>query len=212
MVASAGGYWSLEFISTCDACEFAQVAFGLRKWLGEAVRTLLFIRRINSWSDLNLRLLLGFSIQVHTLIHSLVLSHKESLAAPLLSLWGAALGAGSTRHGARPPPSRGARLPALLGVACGCPSQSCARCLPATSHNRCRRPVAYKRHRCCCLRWTPQADEPPFFQLARRCYAKSVCCTRMFQVFQIYVTSVSYECCTSRSTCCICYRGYTHML
>jgi hypothetical protein len=41
------------------------------------------------------------------------------------------------------------------------------------------------------------------------------CCKRMFKVFQIfqkYVASVSYGCCKSRSECCICWNGYTHML
>jgi hypothetical protein len=39
-------------------------------------------------------------------------------------------------------------------------------------------------------------------------YAKSSCCKRMFQLFQIfqrYVASISYECCKSRSGCCTCY-------
>jgi hypothetical protein len=31
-------------------------------------------------------------------------------------------------------------------------------------------------------------------------------------MFQRYVASVSYECSKSRSGCCICYNGYTHML
>jgi hypothetical protein len=34
----------------------------------------------------------------------------------------------------------------------------------------------------------------------------------MFQMFQMYVTSVSYECCKSRSRCCICCNSYTRML
>ena len=49
--------------------------------------------------------------------------------------------------------------------------------------------------------------------VARRCYAESACCKRMFQVFQIfqkYVASVSYGCCKSRlgyCICCKCFRG-----
>jgi hypothetical protein len=50
----------------------------------------------------------------------------------------------------------------------------------------------------------------------RRCYAESVCCKRMFQVFQMfqrYVASVLYGCCKSRSEYCIlCCNDYTRML
>jgi hypothetical protein len=36
-----------------------------------------------------------------------------------------------------------------------------------------------------CLRWT-HADEPPFPQVARKCYAESVCSKYMFEVFQTF--------------------------
>jgi hypothetical protein len=41
------------------------------------------------------------------------------------------------------------------------------------------------------------------------------CCKPMFQVFQVfqmYISIVSCGCCKSRSGCCICCNGYTHML
>ena len=40
----------------------------------------------------------------------------------------------------------------------------------------------------------------------------SACCKHMFQVFYMYVASVSCECCKTRLGCCICCNGYTHML
>jgi hypothetical protein len=50
---------------------------------------------------------------------------------------------------------------------------------------------------------------------ASKCGTESACCKRMFQVFQMfqrYVASISYGCCKSRSRCCICFNGCTHML
>jgi hypothetical protein len=44
---------------------------------------------------------------------------------------------------------------------------------------------------------------------------KNACCQHIFQVFQMfymYVPNVSYECCKSRSGCCICYNGCTRTL
>jgi hypothetical protein len=54
-------------------------------------------------------------------------------------------------------------------------------------------------------------DEPPFVQAASRCYAKSACCNSMFQVFQMYVASVVYQCCKNRLGCYTCCNGYTRI-
>jgi hypothetical protein len=60
------------------------------------------------------------------------------------------------KHGARPPPSRGARLSSLPGATHCCPLQavrlqprrrSCGRCLPSVTCSHCRRPTTYKRRR-----------------------------------------------------------------
>jgi hypothetical protein len=60
-----------------------------------------------------------------------------------------------------------------------------------------------------------RVDEPTFVQAASRCSLESVCCKSMFQVFQMfqrYVTRVSYGCCETRSRCCICCNSCTRML
>ena len=65
------------------------------------------------------------------------------------------------------------------------------------------------------LRVELRINEPPFSQAASRCCAESACCKRMFQVFQMfqrYVSSVSYGCCKSRSGYHICCNGCTRML
>jgi hypothetical protein len=53
-----------------------------------------------------------------------------------------------------------------------------------------------------------RASSPP----VRPGCAENACCKRMFQVFQMYIVSVSDVYCKSRSGCCICCNGYTHML
>jgi hypothetical protein len=51
-------------------------------------------------------------------------------------------------------------------------------------------------------------DEPRFAQIARRCYAESAYCKRMFQVFQVFHMHVAS---VSRGYCIYCH-GYTRML
>jgi hypothetical protein len=122
-----------------------------------------------------------------------------------------------------PPSLRATRLPSLF------PKPAPSRCLAAAAATAAL-PILMAGRRTC---WgaldrprpsqgaptstlgTGGARAPPALTLTtgiNRPQSLLLCCKRMFQLFQRYVASVSYECCKSKLGCCICCNGYTCML